>query len=110
MIIVEGWVRVESADEIERLRSAAIETMRATKANEPGCLDYAYAIDLSDKTLLRIIERWTDEAALSAHRETEHVASFRQTIANAKIASALVKVYAGESVRTLMERSRGKLE
>lgn len=104
MIIVEGWVRLESADEIERLRSAAIETARATKADEPGCLEYAYAIDLGDKSLLRIIERWTDEAALSAHLETQHVAAFRQTIANAKIASASVKIYSGESVRTLMER------
>lgn len=36
MIIVEGWVRVEDAAEIDRLRSAAIEMMRATKAEEPG--------------------------------------------------------------------------
>jgi hypothetical protein len=32
------------------------------------------------------------------------VALFRQTIASAKIASALVKVFSGQSVRALMER------
>ena len=65
MIIVEGWVRMTSATEIDRLRDAAVEMMRATKAVEPGCLDYAYALDLAEPDLLRVIERWIDDAALT---------------------------------------------
>ena len=101
MIIVEGWVRLQ-AGEIERLRSATIEVIRATKALEPGCLEYAYAVDLADPDLLRISERWVDEAALDAHLATEHVAAFRQVIAGAKIAGASVKAYAGDQVRIIM--------
>ena len=72
-----------AAGEIERLRSATIEVIRATKALEPECLEYAYAVDLTDPDLLRISERWVDEAALDAHLATEHVAAFRQVIAGA---------------------------
>ena len=71
---------------------AAIEVMRATKTKEPGCLQYAYAIDVIDKASLRIIERWTDEAALAAHFATPHLAVSSQTIASAKITAASVKV------------------
>ena len=101
MIIVEGWVRMTSATEIDRLRDAAIEMMRATKA-ESGCLDYAYAVDLAEPDLLRIIERWTDDAALTAHFATPHMAAFNQALAGAKIAAASVKAYAGDEVRTLV--------
>ena len=77
MIIVEGWVRMTSAAEIDRLRDAAVEMMRATKAAEPGCLEYAYALDLAEPELLRVIERWTDDAALTAHFATPHMTTFQ---------------------------------
>ena len=101
MIIVEGWVRMTSATEIDRLRGAAVEMMRATKT-ESGCLDYAYAVDLAEPELLRIIERWTDDAALTAHFATPHMAAFNQALAGAKIVAASVKAYAGDEVRTLV--------
>lgn len=103
MIIVEGWVRA-SAEEIARLRPAAVEMMRATKAAEPGCLEYAYAVDLAEPGLLRIIERWTDDAALDAHFRTPHMAVFSQVMGAARIAAMSVKAYAGDEVRTLLER------
>ncbi len=104
MIIVEGWVRLESAAEIERLRQAAVTMMRATKAAEPGCLEYAFSVDLAEPDLLRLVERWRDEAALTAHFATPHMAAFGPAIAEAKITAMLVKSYAGDEVRTLMER------
>jgi quinol monooxygenase YgiN len=104
MVIVEGWVRLESSDEIERLRGATIEVIRASRAEEPGCLDYACAIDLSDSTLLRIVERWKDEASLSAHFTAPHVAAFSQVLAGARIVGASVKAYSGEVIRPVMER------
>ncbi|NWH07306.1 MAG: antibiotic biosynthesis monooxygenase [Alphaproteobacteria bacterium] len=103
MLIVEGWVRLESPGEVDRLRTAAIAMMTATKSEEPGCLEYAYAIDLANPTLLRIIERWKDEAALTAHFATPHMAAFGRAMADAKIVGASIKAYSGEVVRTLME-------
>lgn len=63
MILVQGWVRL-AAGEIDHLRPAASEMMRATRA-EAGCLDYAFAADLDDPGMLRVLERWADEAALA---------------------------------------------
>lgn len=101
MIIVEGWVRMEPV-EIERLRPAAVEMMRATKADEPGCLDYAYAADLADPGLLRIIERWVDQAALDAHFKTPHMAAFNGALAGVKVTGASVKAYDGVFSKTLV--------
>ena len=101
MIVVEGWVRMDAA-EIERLRPAAIEMMRATKAKEPGCLEYAYAADLADPDLLRVIERWEDQEALDAHFKTEHMAAFNAALAGAKITGATVKAYEAVFLRTLV--------
>jgi quinol monooxygenase YgiN len=102
MIIVEGWVRLPPAD-IERLRAPAAEMMRATRG-EPGCLDYAFAVDLADPGLLRVIERWVDEAALTAHFATPHMAAFNQALAGAAIEGVSIKVHGAETLRTLMER------
>lgn len=101
MIVVEGWVRMDAA-EIERLRPAAVEMMRATKAEEPGCLEYAYAVDLAEPGLLRVIERWASADALDAHFKTPHMAAFNAVLAGAKITGASVKAYDGEFVRILV--------
>ena len=102
MIIVEGWVRM-SAEDIETLRPAAQAMVRATKTAEPGCLEYAFAADLFEPGLLRIIERWQDEAALTAHFATPDMAAFNQALGGATITGASIKVYAGAEVRTIME-------
>ncbi len=102
MIIVEGWVRLDIRD-IDLLRGAATEMMRATRAAEPGCLEYAFAQDLAEPGLLRVIERWVDEAALAAHFATPHMAAFNQALGSAKIMGASVKVYSGTDVRTIMD-------
>lgn len=101
MIIVEGWVRMAPED-IDILRGAAAEMMRATKAAEPGCLEYAFALDLAEPGLLRVIERWVDEAALTAHFATPHMAAFNQDLGGAKILGAGIKAYAAEESRTVM--------
>jgi quinol monooxygenase YgiN len=101
MIIVEGWVRLDSKD-IDALRGAAAEMMRATRAAEPGCLEYAFAVDLAEPGLLRVIERWVDEAALTAHFATPHMAAFNQALWGAKILGASIKAYAANEVRTIM--------
>ena len=104
MIIVQGWVRLKAPEEIERLRAAAVEMMNTTKAEEPGCLFYAYASDLAEPALLHVVERWRDDEALAAHFATPHMAAFGQAMADARIAAMSVKAYAGDEVRTLLER------
>lgn len=102
MVIVEGWVR-STPESLERLREAAVAMIAATRA-EDGCLEYSYAADLAEPGMLRVIERWRDEAALQAHFATPHMQTFAAAMAQAEISAMLVKAYAAEEARTLIER------
>ncbi|WP_374346210.1 putative quinol monooxygenase [Phenylobacterium sp.] len=101
MIIVEGWVRA-APEAIEALKAPAAAMVTATRA-EPGCIDYAFAVDLLDPGLLRIIEKWTDDAALAAHFQTPHMAAFNAALAGTARQGAQVDAYSAEFVRTLVK-------
>lgn len=101
MIMVEGWVRL-APGEITRLRDAAI-IMRQATLQEPGCLAYAFSVDIEDAQCLRISERWQDQAALEAHFATPHMAQFNAALAGAGIEGASIHVYAGEYVRAILQ-------
>ena len=85
MIIVEGWVRFADAGGLARVREAAEAQMRDSRA-ELGCLDYTYAIDVSDPCVMRVFERWEDQAALDAHFARPHMAPWRAALQAAGIA------------------------
>ena len=75
MIIILGTVRLP-AEALERARPAMAAMVHASRA-ESGCLDYAYAEDVLQPGLIRVMERWTDQASLEAHREATHMAEWR---------------------------------
>jgi quinol monooxygenase YgiN len=63
---------------------------------EPGCIEYAYAIDLLDPTLVRISERWTTRAALAAHSKAPHLAEWRSHWPRLRITDRSLRLYEGE--------------
>ena len=98
--MIEGWVRMTAAD-IERLRPAAVVMIEATRG-EDGRLEYAFAQDLADPDLFRIVERWRDEAALAAHFQTPHMAAFQKALGSAFNQGGSLKLYKAELERSLM--------
>lgn len=60
---------------------AAIADMVAASNAEEGCIAYAFAQDVLDPSVLHIVEKWRDEAALAAHFATPHMAAFGAAIA-----------------------------
>lgn len=75
MIILAGTVRVAPGK-----RDAALPAMRSMVEHtrkEPGCVAYSFAFDALDDQLIRIFEVFEDEAALAAHRGSEHMAKWR---------------------------------
>jgi quinol monooxygenase YgiN len=72
---------------------AAIETMEKASRAEPGCIDYAFAQELSNPSMLRISERWQSMEALAAHFATPHMAAFGKVLAANPPKSSDVKVY-----------------
>lgn len=79
MLIVLAKAKVgEGAMEPAR---AAIADMVAASNAEEGCIAYAFTQDVLDPSVLHIVEKWQDEAALAAHFATPHMAAFRAAIA-----------------------------
>ena len=91
MIVIEGSVRLPAGG-LDRARSA-IETMVTASRAEVGCDEYAFAVDLLDPTLIRIVERWESRAALAAHFESEHMAAWRAAAADLGVSDRSLRLY-----------------
>ena len=91
MLIVAAEIVVE-AGAVEGVREVLGTTEQETR-KEPGCLTYAFSVDINDPTMVRIFERWESMAALEAHFKTPHMAVFGEAIGKVQPASVDVKVY-----------------
>jgi|TARA_B110001454_G_scaffold152163_1_gene141549 quinol monooxygenase YgiN len=100
MLIIEGWLHF-APGEIEKFIEAAQLMVDATREEE-GCLHYAFARDLNDPDILRIAERWTDEAALEAHFKSAHMVAFGTGLALLQRIGSDVRLYDGDEVRRVM--------
>lgn len=100
MIIVEGWIKL-AEDEMTRIKTSAMHAVRET-LKEDGCLHYSMALDVSDKNIIRISERWRDEQALATHFTAPHMADFAKLLNTVKREGADVRAYSSEEVRRLM--------
>ena len=59
----------------------AIAAMVAASNQEEGCIAYSFTTDVLDPSVMHIVEKWVDEAALIAHFQTPHMATFQQALA-----------------------------
>ncbi len=91
MLIVAGEF-VVAAGALDRVRGA-LHTMEEATRKEPGCLTYAFAVDVNDSSVVRIFERWESMEALAAHFKTAHMAAFGRAIGEIQPKSAEVKLY-----------------
>jgi quinol monooxygenase YgiN len=55
-----------------------LEGLIAPTRKEAGCLDYRLVENREDPAQFTFIEEWTNEAALEAHFETEHLVRGRE--------------------------------
>lgn len=101
MLIVSGTAKFKSAEEMDRLMEVGRRMVEATR-QEPGCLDYAFARDISDDCALRIYEVWVDEVALEGHFKTPHMKDFTDALNGAKVTFITLKSYKVSDVRDMM--------
>ncbi len=92
MIIVAGEIKVADAGEVEKARDV-LNTMVAATVKEAGCITYSFAQDIADPCVVRIFERWENQAALDAHMETPHMAAFREAAGSLNVVGLDVKSY-----------------
>ena len=91
MIVIEGTVRIASAN-LEQARPAMEQMIRASRA-EPGCIDYAYSLDVMEPGLVRITARWVNRAALAAHFATAHMTAWRAFFPQLGITDRSLRLY-----------------
>ncbi|HUR97873.1 MAG TPA: putative quinol monooxygenase [Pyrinomonadaceae bacterium] len=60
------------ADRIDETREVLLSLVERTRA-EQGCIVYELLGNKADPTDFTFVEEWTDEDALSAHLESDHI-------------------------------------
>ena len=91
MLIVMGEVVVE-AGAVDKVRDA-LHTKEQETRKEPGCLGYAFSLDINDASTVRISERWESLEALQAHFATPHMAAFGLAVAELEPKSMEIQCY-----------------
>ncbi|UUU36447.1 antibiotic biosynthesis monooxygenase [Streptomyces sp. CA-210063] len=79
-VIVAGWMDYEPGDR-DTMLGHLVELGHRTRAEEPGCLDYAMTADPTDERRIRVYERWASQQALDEHFTTAHIKDFRTAVA-----------------------------
>ncbi|MBL8383820.1 MAG: antibiotic biosynthesis monooxygenase [Burkholderiales bacterium] len=67
---IVATIKAKAGQEAQ-FQAVALELVAAVRANEPGCLLYTLSQGEAPSTFV-FMERYADEAALAAHRGTEH--------------------------------------
>lgn len=99
MIIVAGYIAVPGGGMAELL-PVAIETLRATR-KEAGCIVYTFAIDVVDRTHLRVYEEWESRAALDGHGRQPHMTPWRAKLAEVNADASHVFSYEAGAPRPM---------
>jgi quinol monooxygenase YgiN len=99
VIVVNGTMTCAPGEE-EALAEAARIVVAATKANEPDCLGYDCARNISDPSLFVFVEKWPDGAALRNHVGTDHYQAFNE-VTKRVVQSQVVELHTVEKTRTL---------
>ena len=96
MIIVAGTFRF-NMDKMDVARPAVAAVIAGSRAEE-GCITYAFAQDVSDPGLVRVFEVYKNQAALDAHRASDHFAEWRGVREAIGMHDRQLKVYEVASV------------
>jgi autoinducer 2-degrading protein len=80
MLVVHVHVRV-SPQAIDEFLAATLDNAKAS-VEEPGVLRFDVIQDEADPTHVVLVEVYRDADAASAHKETAHYATWRDTVAD----------------------------
>ena len=81
MIVIAGRARLHEPEMHDALRAGS--EMAAASRDEPGCIDYRFAVDIDDPLVVRVFEQWESADALAAHFATPHFQAFSEVIVRA---------------------------
>jgi len=81
IVLAEATLGAGALEDAREAFAAMIEASRL----EEGCISYSYAIDVLDPNKLIIVEKWVDDAALTYHFGTPHMAAFQAALVSLDI-------------------------
>ena len=81
MIVIAGGARLHAPEMEDALRAGS--EMAAASRDEPGCIDYRFAIDIDDPLVVRVFEQWESPDALEAHFAMPHFLAFSEVMLRA---------------------------
>jgi quinol monooxygenase YgiN len=99
MLLIVGTIRIPP----EKLADARpfMRYMIECSRSEDGCVEYGYAEDVLDSSLIHVKELWRDQAALDRHFVSDHIADWRASWPGLGIKDRLLWMYeVGEPRRT----------
>jgi len=88
MLIVTGIIKIESVEELERVKNALVKRAVKSRGDE-GCIAYTFSANLEDPTEIMLTEKWENEELLNAHLQIPDE-EFNSLIGTAKIERVLV--------------------
>ena len=99
MIVIVGQFDIQAEDApaaAELMQVMMIESMK-----EQGCHHYAYSRDLATPNRFQLSERWEDDAALTAHFRTDHMAAYRAGMSKLRVEMRTVTRYEATNAKEL---------
>src|SRR3954447_25969217 len=75
MLTISAVIRVRQGQE-ETMRDALLEVAKHVRANEPETIDFFVSQDSGDARVFTTYERFTDQAAMDRHNNSDVVARF----------------------------------
>ncbi|WP_139974962.1 putative quinol monooxygenase [Ochrobactrum sp. CGA5] len=91
MLLIVGTVRLPP-ENLVKAREAMQRMIIASRA-EDGCVDYGYAEDVLEPSLIHVKEFWRDRASLDRHFASPHISDWRAAWPELGIGSRNLVVY-----------------
>ena len=93
MIIVTGTFDLADITAVDDVIDATIPFQKATRETEPGCHDYVLAADPSVPGRIQMLERWEDDASLTAHFQHDNYPNLIKTLGSMELSGSTTAKY-----------------
>jgi len=81
MVVISGRAKLLESEFEGAVHAASV--MAATSRDEPGCIDYRFAVDIEDGLVVQLLEQWEPSEALDVHFATALFAAFSEALLRA---------------------------
>ena len=104
-IFITGTIAIEP-ERRDALLTAIRPLVRATRDDEPGCLEYAFTADTVEDDRIVVLERWRNEATLAAHFEHPNFIATKSTLHEYGSGASVINKYRVDLSEPLRDSER----